>query len=301
MSRPAACSFASSPSAHNPSTQAAHREISSPNVSAALRPNYITADRLYEINRAMTERDWLTLQFVATSRLATGRQLGRRLWSAPSGGDSAQARAARRALLRLSRARVLEPLPRRVGGLRAGSAGMIYSVGVAGAKLLARQGSPVRRLDAPGALYVAHTLAITELVVALHEADRAGQLELLEAQTEPACWRTFTGLGMARLTLKPDLFARVGAGQASEDRWMIEVDLATESSITLRAKIDRHLAYWRSGSESIHPRVLWSAPDERRATQIADVLHRVPEEERRLFSLSLASEVAGFLAREARS
>ena len=68
-----------------------------------------------------SELDWTLLSFVSSVRLATGKQLGRRFWSAAREGDSAEARAARRALARLARWRVLDPLPRRVGGKRPGA------------------------------------------------------------------------------------------------------------------------------------------------------------------------------------
>ena len=39
----------------------------------------------------------------------------------------------------------IDPQPRTVGGVRAGSAGFIYGIGAAGAKLLARRGVHARR------------------------------------------------------------------------------------------------------------------------------------------------------------
>jgi hypothetical protein len=179
---------------------------------------------------------------------------------------------------------------------------MVYSVGVAGVKLLAQRGFQPRRLEAPGTLYFAHTLAITEMVVTLHEADRAGELELIETQSEPACWRGFIGVGGGRVVLKPDLFVRIGAGSASEDRWMIEVDLATEARGTLRAKAERYIAHYRSGSEQaasgVYPRVLWAVPSEQRAGQLSDAM---PDDASGLFSVCLLSEAVAHLAAEARS
>ncbi len=301
MNGPIARPIASSSVRRSSSRDVGLLAVSAANRSPLGHPLRISATRLENICSRLADGDLLVLNFVSECRLATGKQLVRRFWQA-SEHDAAAARAGRRTLKRLAQWRVLDPLPgRAIGGLHGGSATLIYGVGVAGVRLLSRRGDSAKRLGTPGALYVAHTLALTELVVALHEADRAGQLELLEIQAEPACWRTFTGLGMARLTLKPDLFVRVGAGDTNEDRWMIEVDLATESSTTLRAKIERHLAYWRSAALSVHPRVLWVVPDERRAEQIAGVLYRLPESERRLFSICLTSEAVGFLAREARS
>ena len=82
---------------------------------------------------------------------------------------------------------------------------------------------------------------------------------------------------------------------------MIEVDLATESSATIRAKALRHIAYYKSASEPVHPRVLWAVPDTRRAEQIADVLARLPADAKRLFAICLLDETVAFLAAEARS
>jgi hypothetical protein len=301
--RPVARSVASSQDGRKGCRGVTSRRISPPNDPVWPRVNYVTAERLHWIAGEMEERDWTVLSFLSATRLASGRQLARRHWGAAEEGDSAEARAARRTLKRLGDWRVLDWLPRRVGGRRAGSAGMVYSVGVAGVKLLAQRGFQPRRLEAPGTLYVAHTLAITELVVALHEADRAGELELIETpQSEPACWRGFIGVGGGRVVLKPDLFVRIGAGSASEDRWMIEVDLDTEARGTLRAKAERYLAHYRSGSEQgthgAYPRVLWAVPTEQRAGQLIDAM---PDEASRLFAVCLLGEAVAYLAAEARS
>lgn len=247
----------------------------------------------------MTDTDWLVLGFVSSSRLASGSQLIRRYWLTSERGD-ARARAGRRALKRLTDWRVLDALPRRVGGERAGSSGMVYTVGIAGAKLLARRGQQANRLEAPGALYVAHTLACTELVVALGEASRSGTLECIEVQSEPECWRTFiAGMG-ARITLKPDLFIRVAVpGSSFEDRWYVEVDLATEATGTVLAKAKRYLAHQRSGSERVHPKVLWAVPDARRAERIQSALDRLPAQAQRMFAVCVTSEVVEFLTAEA--
>jgi hypothetical protein len=274
------------------------QQFSPPTDSPSGRPKYLTADRLRSIEQALGPRDREVLTFVSAARLASGGQLARRFWAAPRAGDSAAARAARRAVKRLAAQRVLDSLPRRIGGQRGGSAGLVYGVGVAGTKLLARSGFQAKRLHAPGALFIDHTLAATELAVELHEADRDGVLELIEVQFEPTCWRGFLGPGLARVTLKPDLFVRIGAG-ALEDRWFVEIDRATQSGATIRTKAERHLAYWRSGSEQVHPRVLWVVPDRRRADQIEAVMRQLPSEAQRLFAVTPASEFVPFLAAEA--
>ena len=77
--------------------------------------------------------------------------------------------------------------------------------------------------------------------------------------------------------------------------------MATEASATIRSKALRHLAYYRSASEPVHPRVLWAVPDERRAEQVTNALSRLPAEARRLFTVCLMDAAVGLLAAEARS
>jgi hypothetical protein len=251
----------------------------------------------------MSDRDQELLRFVHESGLASGQQLVRCFW--PAGGHGAgAARAGRRALKRLTDWRVLETLPRRIGGMRTGSNGMVYRVGRAGIRLLAARGIYGPRVEVPGTLHLAHTLATTEMALRLREADRTGELDLVEVQQEPGCWRAYLGSGGSQRVLKPDLFVRVGAGDL-EDRWMVEVDLASEAGRTIAGKANRYLEHYRSGSEQrehgVYPRVLWAVPDQRRAQQIEHVLESQPLEAQRLFAVCLFDEVIGFLAGEASS
>jgi len=301
MRRPTARPIASRSTAQDRCIGGGLPVVRAANASLLPRPLRISSARLEAIASRLTESDRAVLNFISECRLSSGKQLVRRFWPSDSHHAPA-ARVGRRALKRLSDWRVIDPLPiRTVGGLHGGSDTLVYGVGVAGVKLLARRGLVQKRLGTPGERYVKHTVRCTELVVALHEADRDGRLELIETQSEPACWRGFIGAGMSRIVLKADLFIRVGAGSVNEDRWLVECDLATESSATIRAKAERHLAFYRSGSEPVHPRVLWAVPDGRRAAQITDVLRRLPAPAERLFAVCLLDEVAGFLAAEARS
>jgi hypothetical protein len=301
MRRPVARPIASRSLAEKSCTGGGLGATSAANDSVLGRHLRISATRLETISSRLGEDDRVVLNFVSQCRLASGTQLVRRFWLTAN-RDTAAARAGRRTLKRLADWRVLDPLPiRSVGGLHGGSDTLIYGVGVAGVKLLSRRGLVQKRLGAPGARYVKHTLACTELVVALHEADRDGVLELIEIQSEPACWRGFLGAMGARLVLKPDLFVRVGAGSVSEDRWLIEVDLATEATGTIGAKAKRYLAHYRAGSEQVHPRVLWIVPDERRAEQIVGALERLPATSRRMFSVCRFEQTIDFLATEASS
>ena len=300
MTRPAGRPAASSSTSLDPPAHGALPRFSSSTLPVTPSRQYITPTRLRSISDELSARDRAVLVFVSETRLTTGRQLARRFWAASPDGDSPEARAARRTLGRLAQSQVLTPLPRRIGGPRAGSSGIVYGVGTAGLKLLARSGFHARRLSAPGAMFTDHTLAIAETVVELHEADRAGELELIAVQTEPTCWRGFVAVGGAAVHLKPDLFVRIGAAGASEDCWMIEVDRSTEGSGALRVKAERHLAYWGSGQEPTHPRVLWAVPDEQRVSQLTHVLRPLPDPADRLFAICLATQTTAFLATEAR-
>ncbi len=276
---------------------------STPKGSATPQSHYLTSDRLRRITQALDDRDRAVLWFVHEGRFATGAQLLRGFWLA-SDRDTATARAGRRALKRLADGRVLERLPRRIGGRRTGSDGFIYRVGRAGARLLAIRGIYGPRTETPGALHLEHTLATTELVLRLMEAERGGELELIETQQEPMCWRPYFGAIGAQRVLKPDLFVRVGAG-ALEDRWFVEIDLASESGRTIARKAAVYLEHYRSGTEQkgvgTYPRVLWLVPDDARGQQLAGVLERHPAEASRLFVVRRFDEAVPFVAQEARS
>jgi hypothetical protein len=308
MTRPVAQPIAQIVGAKIPRSGPSIPQIRTPEDSAVARPSRISAARLERIAADLGELDANVLSFTAAVRLATGTQLVRRFWLKDGGNPDRQARNGRRALKRLSDWRVLDPLPGRSrGGTRGGSDTLIYSVGAAGARLLARRGNARRRLGTPGDRHVSHTLAITELLVRLHEATCAGDLELIEApQTEPECWRSFLGAMGARLTLKPDLFILVAApGSDFENRWAMEIDMATESPATIRAKALRYLEHCRSGREQqehgVYPRVLWVVPDARRAEQITGVLARLPAPAERLFSVCQFHDSIALLTVEARS
>jgi hypothetical protein len=291
-------------SATRPTTRAgaASGDFSTPKGSASSQSLYLTADRLHQIASEMTERDRQLLGFVHDSRFASGRQLIRAFWQTAD-PMSSQARAGRRALKRLTGWRVLETLPRRIGGIRTGSDGLVYRVGRAGVRLLAARGIYGPRVEVPGTLHLAHTLETTELTLRLREAGNAGELEVIETQQEPRCWRSYPGAGGVQRALKPDLFIRVGAGKL-EDRWMVEVDLASESGRTIARKAARYLEHFHSGREQhqygTYPRVLWAVPDEQRAEQITGVLDRQPAQARRLFTVSQLDQVVDLLASEAR-
>ncbi len=304
MSRPIARPTASSRLAGNTRIGGVSVQIRTGTDGPSPGSSRVSPSCLVQIEQTLTTDDQAVLVLLAEVRLATGHQLARRLWAATVPTDP-RARRARRALARLERWRVIERLGRRMGGVRAGSTSIVYGLGPVGHRLLARGGFVPKRLGAPGERYIAHTLAITELVVRLAEGERQGELEVVALETEPACWRGFLGPFGARQILKPDLFARIGAGRGLEDRWWLEVDMASQSAATIVRKAHAYLSYWQAGTEQsrhdVFPRVAFAVPDHARLEQVASALARVREAPKGLFTVGLFEETIGRLAAEARS
>jgi hypothetical protein len=190
--------------------------------------------------------------------------------------ELAATRARQRVLERLYRDRLLTALERRIGGIRAGSAGLVLALGPVGQRVLALDG-PRRRSHEPGLRFVDHTLGIAQLVVDLHVAGRRGVLELLDCQAEPKCWREFSWLSGRRL-LRPDAFVSVGVQEYVLD-WFIEVDRASESVPVILRKCRLYADYYQSGKEQaarggVFPRVCWIVPDETRAERLRQAIGR---------------------------
>jgi hypothetical protein len=260
----------------------------------------ISPARLDLISAQLTPLDQAVITLASRTRLCSGGQLQRLFW--PGGDGDNQARRARRALGRLTDWRVLDRLPRPVGGTRAGSKGFLYVIGPAGARLLERQlGTRIGRLIVPGQRFIAHTLAIAEVVVGLHAAAARGDCDLIEFQCEPTCWRPFPGPMGARLVLRPDLFVRIGRG-AYEDHSYLEIDLATEGRGTLLAKCRRYLAHYRSGEDQrqhgLYPKIVWAVPNAGRLDLVASVIAELPAEAQRLFDVCLLASVTAHLTNE---
>ena len=257
----------------------------SPNRGAKYsRRRYVTARRLAELEASLSSRDLMVLWTLGRVRLATGGQLARLEF------HDVSLRQARAGLASLTERRLLARLCRTVGGVRAGSAGYVYCLDVAGQRLLRRHHERTHRPWTTGMAFVAHTLAVTELYVRLIEAQRAGELRVMDFVTEPASWRTFHGPGGARSVLKPDARVHVLVG-GFEDRWFVEVDRGTEATTTVARTCDRYRQYWASGQEQaiagVFPRVLWLVPDEHRREQLLDVVGRQPADAGVLFAVGL--------------
>jgi hypothetical protein len=250
---------------------------------------YVSRAAAEQLCEALGERDQAVLRDLVRVHVLTGTQLTRLHFGNLS--TVSRERTRRRVLARLADNGLVTTLERRVGGVRAGSAGLVYALGVAGQHVLPLlvDEQPVKRPRhpwTPSPLFLAHTLAVSELYVRLVEAARADTLALVTYQAVPASWVP-DGLGD---WLKPDAYAVVRAGEV-EDSWWIEVDRATESLPTIKRKLRAYLDFVHRGQlgpDGVVPRVLITVPDDKpkRLSDIRDLLARLPEPADKLFHLT---------------
>lgn len=244
----------------------------------------MTRDNVADLLLSLSDRDRAVLESLRELRLLTTALLRRLHFihqpesaeedgiEGPDKGHAAEAAAAvaaMRVLGRLEARGLVARLMRRIGGVRAGSSGIIWQLGATGERLLrVIHGEPRRkRYVEPSALFVDHTLAVAEAAVRLRELDRQGAVELVAVETEPSAWRSFLAPHGARSTLKPDLFAITASGEF-EDHWFIEVDRATEHPSVVMRKAQVYERYAATGAHQaeheLFPAVVWVVPDAKR-------------------------------------
>jgi hypothetical protein len=257
--------------------------------------------RARRLRQRLGERDIDVLQSLQEFRLMTGGQL-RRLHF-PDGQPITQARKARATLQRLSDWNAIVRLDRRrrVGGSQRGSDGHVYGLSGWGQAVLdtdAEAPRRHRRVVEGKPAFLAHTLAVSEVAVALHEHERAGCCHIDTLRAEPGAWRWFSGIGGQQRVLKPDTFVRLIV-EDFELSSFIEVDLATESLPTIGRKLRVYVDYWRSGREQhdhgVFPRVWWLVPDRARLTAVVRVIRHLPHEALDLFRVALQTDVTEVL------
>jgi hypothetical protein len=239
------------------------------------------------------------LRTVADYRFATTKQLEVLHFSAHSTTDSA-ARTCRRVLQRLRDQRIVRSLERRIGGVRAGSAGFVWTTDTLGRRLLAEaSGGHWRRHHEPSARFLQHAVAIVDARVALERAQRGGRLELLEVTPEPGCWRRYVGPSGSAAVLQPDLAVTTGVGEY-EDAWFVEIDLGTEHLPTLLRKCEQYETYRRTGLEQqrygAFPYVVWVLATIRRAEQLRTAINRASHLDASLYQLTTPAGLAFVLA-----
>lgn len=258
--------------------------------------------RLSRLADQLGDRDRQLLADVVAHRLMSGGQLRRLFfWNYPH--QATGTRRAQATLTRLTRLGVLQRPQRQVGGVRAGSQGYLYEASPEGQRVAALldtgNTAPLRLRTTrhPGHSFVAHTLLASELYVRLIEAERAEQLELTAYQSEPACWRPFTGPLAAPETLKPDAFL-VASGAGGEQWSFVEVDRGTEGTTALLRKCEVYVRYWHAGVEQARhgqfPRVVWLVDRPARLQVLEDVFSRTTQPD--LFIVGLFEDAVSLLS-----
>ena len=256
------------------------------------------------IRASLSERDTQIVASVALHRFLTTRQICR-LHLVDKGTETAALRSANRTLDKLRDLRLLVPLERRIGGVRAGSGGYVWSLGHVGARLLQRadtvDGRRRRRREfEPSSTFLEHSLAVAEVFLRLTEAARRGDITLLGVQHEPACWRAYNGPGGGVARLKPDL-AMVTATEKFEDHWFVEVDLASEPPSRIIRACLNYQEYRRSGVEQrrlgLFPAVVWIVPTARRQLTLQSRLKQHEAISPGLFTIITLDELEGLVQR----
>jgi hypothetical protein len=265
--------------------------------AAVMGERRVTGAAVQRIAAGLSERDRAILADVARVRVLTGRQVERLHFVDLQG--SHRDRTRRRVLERLASLQLLAPLERRIGGVRAGSAGLVFALGPAGQRLQALEADSdpgrTRRPGTPTVRFMIHNLAVAELYVGLVEASRTGALTLVDYRAEPASWwRNGDGEW-----IRPDAFTVVSSGDV-EDSWAIEVDQATESLPTLRRKLAAYLDLVtqeeRGPDGGPLPRVLVTVPDERRLSTVRELVRSLPDPAEHLFATTTHSQAIKLVA-----
>ena len=240
------------------------------------------------------------LPHLARARLLTGAHLDR-LLARPHLSEQTTARERRRIMTRLHDLGLVTTLGRRIGGVRAGSAGHVYTLTPTGHRVLATlsdQPCPphVKKPATPGTLFLGHTLAISDIYVSLHDAAQCHNFHVSTFTTEPACWQP-TGHGNY---LKPDAYCVLSTA-THRDCWWLEIDQATESVSRVRTKCHAYLHYLSHGGlgpDDVPPRVLFTTPDQPRTTAITQIITTLSTRDSNLINATTRTNATEYLIKE---
>ena len=209
------------------------------------------------------------LALVAAHRFATTTQLAR--LTAPEYASPASAlRQTQRHLASLAQQRLVTSLERRVGGWQGGSAVTVWAATTRGQRLVAAEGEEVPRRQRPrevSTTFLDHLLAITEVRTSIEEAVRQEVDTEATVALEPDCWRTALSPSGQVQVLRPDLAVTI-TSPAYEDRYLIEVDRATENPGRVIATCWRYQEHQATSAQAsdgdVFPLVVWLVPTDRR-------------------------------------
>ena len=214
------------------------------------------------------------LALVAAHRFATTTQLAR-LTALEYASSASALRQTQRHLASLAQQRLLTSLERRVGGWQGGSAVTIGAATTRGHRLVAAEngedeGEEVPRRQRPrevSTTFLDHLLAITEVRTSIEEAVRQEADTEATVALEPECWRTALSPSGQVQVLRPDLAVTI-TSPAYEDRYLVEVDRATENPGRVIATCWRYQEHQAASVQAsdgdVFPLVVWLVPTDRR-------------------------------------
>ena len=256
----------------------------------------LSRQQLEELNSRLSGRDREVITAIQRFRyLLTGQV--ERLFFTDAATKTAGLRAANRCLKRLWELGLINHLARRIGGVRAGSGGMVWYITHAGERLLRlneQPPRPMKRFFEPSAYFLAHCLAAADIAITLTEICREQDGSTLTVlQTEPECWRTYSEYG-SMLSLKPDLFAVTESGRY-EDRFFLEIDLDTESTAKGVEKCEKYHRYYRCGLEQqetgVFPLTVWIVPGAGRKQRLLEHIRKAFDRQPKLFAVITKDEL----------
>lgn len=249
-------------------------------VKAVILMRRTTTSQLVALTDQLSDRDKAILTDLEGTHVLTGAQLQRLHFDQID--ISARARDRRRVLQRLTDLDLVSTLNRRIGGIRAGSAGHIYTLTPAGRRFLALQRGQqlpkrLRRPRTPGEPFLNHALTISEIYVNLVESSRNQDFHVSTFVTEPACWHPIGG----NQYLHPDAYTVLDA-RKYQDCWWLEIDQATESLPRITRKCRTYLkflTYGGTGPDTVPPRILFTTPNTDRSNAIHKVITKLTNTE----------------------
>jgi Replication-relaxation len=183
------------------------------------------------------------LLLIAKLGFVSQDQVRRWLFAGSASPATSQRVLTGRVLQRLRAAKLIDVLPRAIGGPGGGSATSVYAITTAGTRLAATYDpSLAGGRAARGPFLMRHSLAVTDALLAFHESATANDHELTSWETT---WQLALKLGQGRIVPDAHFVYRTSTVELEA---LLEVDLGTEGSRFFAGKIARYLALWRSGS-----------------------------------------------------
>ena len=246
--------------------------------------------------KRLSDRDIAILESLAKCTFMLTGQI-QRLHNTDASTQTAALRATAREMKKLKEYGLVKNLDRRIGGVRGGSSSLVWHLSEAGYRLL-ELGSHEKRTRKrhlePSLNHLNHAIAVSACYVCIHEiCQQNPNVNLDHADTEPICWRSYARHGNI-VYLKPDLFLATKCG-GYEDRWFIEIDLATESPTTILKKCERYHDYYKTNLEQrkhgVFPAIIWIVPDKARKEVLQTTITKFNKKNTKMFLVILPDDL----------